>query len=70
MEKISVVVVAPSDRVELVESKKDYIASETRAVELRVTTNRDEAYQHGGLVEEWDIDEDLYIISVKPLNQQ
>jgi isoleucyl-tRNA synthetase len=70
MEKISVVVVAPSDRVELVESKKDYIASETRAVDLRVTTNRDEAYQHGGLVEEWDIDEDLYIISVKPLNKQ
>jgi isoleucyl-tRNA synthetase len=70
MEKISVVVVAPSDRVELVESKKDYIASETRAVELRITTSRDEAYQHGGLVEEWDIDEDLYIISVKPLNKQ
>ncbi|MEM4614364.1 MAG: isoleucine--tRNA ligase [Desulfurococcaceae archaeon] len=62
--KIKVIVVAPTDRISLLEMKREYIMNETRSVELMITSSREFAGSLGGLVEEWDIDDELYVIEV------
>ncbi|MEM4904040.1 MAG: DUF5915 domain-containing protein [Desulfurococcaceae archaeon] len=62
--KIKVIVVAPADRISLLEMKREYIMNETRSVELMITSSREFAGSLGGLVEEWDIDDELYVIEV------
>lgn len=64
--KIKTLVIAPVDKVSLLEMKKEYMMNETRSIELIVTSNRELAGTLGGLVEEWDIDDEIYIIEVKP----
>jgi len=64
--RISAVIVVPSDKIQLVNSKRDYIMSETRCCELLVTSDQSQAGKLGGLVEKWEIDDEEYIIEVKP----
>lgn len=63
--RIKTVVVAPNDKLELLSMRKEYIANETRSIEIIITSNKKEAESLGGLVEEWDIDDELYVIGVK-----
>jgi len=63
--KIKTVIVTPQDKQELILLKKEYIANETRSVELLVTSSRDDVKDFDGLVEEWDIDDEIYIIGIK-----
>jgi isoleucyl-tRNA synthetase len=65
--RISTVIVAPADKVELLEYKRQYISTETRSAQLVITTRREDAQLAGGLVEEWEIDDEVYVIAVKPL---
>ncbi len=62
---IEVVVAGPEDSLQLLEEKKEYIARETRASKLSFTTNSEEARRTGGLVMEWEIGDEKYVISVK-----
>lgn len=64
--RIATVIVAPSDKVQLIASKREYIMSETRSVSLVVTSDSSHVGRLGGLVEKWDIDDEEYIIEVKP----
>lgn len=66
--RIKTCIVAPSDKVKVLELKKNYIMSETRSVELLITDRREQAGLLGGYSEEWEIDEDYYIVEVKPLD--
>jgi len=59
------VIITPQDKQELILLKKEYIANETRSVELLVTSSRDDVKDFDGLVEEWDIDDEIYIIGIK-----
>ena len=63
--KIKTIVVAPQDKVDLLEYRRGYIASETRSVELVITSSRELAGTLGGYVEAWDIDDETYIIEVR-----
>lgn len=65
--RIRTLIVAPSDKIQLLEAKKDYIMSETRSLELIVAADKNAAGSLGGLVEEWVIDDEVYLIEVKPL---
>jgi isoleucyl-tRNA synthetase len=64
--KITAIVVAPNDKVRLLNSKREYIMSETRCINLLVTSDQMQAGKLGGLVEKWDINDEEYIIEVKP----
>lgn len=66
--RIKTLVVAPEDKVRLLEAKREYIVSETRSVELLITSNKELVGSIGGLVEEWDIDDETYIIEVKQVD--
>ncbi|MEM3993615.1 MAG: isoleucine--tRNA ligase [Desulfurococcaceae archaeon] len=67
MTKIKTTILPPEDKIELVNIKKEYIMSETRSVDLIIVKNKEEIGKSGGLVEEWDIDDDTYVIEVKPV---
>jgi len=64
--RIATLIVAPSDKVQLINSRREYIMSETRSGELMVTSDPSHAGRLGGLVEKWDINDEEYIIEVKP----
>jgi isoleucyl-tRNA synthetase len=64
--KITAIVVAPDDKVRLLNSKREYIMSETRCINLLVTSDQMQAGKLGGLIEKWDINDEEYIIEVKP----
>ncbi len=63
---VEVVVAGPQDAVKLLEKLRDYIASETRASKLVLTSDEEEARKTGGLVMEWEIGDEKFVISVKP----
>ncbi|MEM4869553.1 MAG: DUF5915 domain-containing protein [Desulfurococcaceae archaeon] len=65
--KIKTLIVAPPDKLNLIELRKNYIMSETRSVDLILTSSRDRAGSLGGYVEEWEIDEENYVLEVKPV---
>ncbi len=63
---VEVVVAGPGEALRLLEKLRDYIASETRASSLKLTSDEGEARRAGGLVMEWEIGDERYVISVKP----
>ena len=63
--KIRVVITTPPDKERVVLSKSDYIAGETRAVEVKVSANPNVLTEVKGLVKEWDIDGETYNIGVE-----
>lgn len=63
--RIKTLVIAPSDKISLLHSKREYIMSETRSIEFTVSGSREVAGSLGGYVEEWDIDDEVYVIEVK-----
>jgi len=63
--KIRVVIIAPQEREHVILSKVDYIAGETRAVEVKVSTNPNLLADFKGLVREWDIEGETYHIGVE-----
>lgn len=65
--KIKTYIVAPMDRTKLLELKREYIMSETRSVELVITDRRELAENLEGYIEEWEIDDENYVIAVKPV---
>ncbi|MEM4561574.1 MAG: isoleucine--tRNA ligase [Desulfurococcaceae archaeon] len=65
--KIKTLIVAPPDKLNLIELRKNYIMSETRSIDLILTSSRDRAGSLGGYVEEWEIDEENYVLEVKPV---
>ncbi|MEM1779753.1 MAG: isoleucine--tRNA ligase [Desulfurococcaceae archaeon] len=65
MAKIITLIVAPEDKLELVDKMKNYIAEETRSSKIILTKDKNMAGTLGGLVETWEIDGDEYIIEIK-----
>jgi len=63
--KIRVIITTPPDKERVVLSKSDYIAGETRAVEVKVSANPNVLTELKGLVKEWDIDGETYNIGVE-----
>ena len=64
--RIVTIIIAPSDKIQLIESMRNYIMNETRSAELVVSSDLNYAGKLGGLVEKWDINDEEYIIEVKP----
>ena len=64
---IEVVVAGPQDAIRLAERLRDYIARETRASKLVLTSDEGRAREAGGLVMEWEIGDEKFVISVKPV---
>lgn len=69
MARIKTVVVLPPDKRPILDMKRDYIMNETRSVEILLMSEKSELDRilTGSLVEEWDIDDDTYIIAIKPV---
>lgn len=55
---INVSILPPSDRVQMIEKWKNYIASETRAKNIEISDKKQE------LIETWDIEGEQYIIGI------
>jgi isoleucyl-tRNA synthetase len=55
---INVSIIPPSDRVQMIEKWKNYIASETRAKNIEISDKKQE------LTETWDIEGEQYIIGI------
>lgn len=62
--RIKTLVIAPADKIELIESRRSYIMSETRSLELTVTSDTTKKGLLNGFVEEWEIEDEDYIIEV------
>lgn len=66
--RIKTIILAPDDKIPLIEIKLDYIINETRALEVLLTKDKEIIGRLGGFVEEWDIDDEIYVIEVKPVD--
>ncbi|MCI2414611.1 MAG: isoleucine--tRNA ligase [Candidatus Aramenus sp.] len=59
VDNVVVSIIPPEDKKAIIEKWKDYIKSETRAIEIVMDS------VEGDLVNEWEIEEDKYVIGIK-----
>lgn len=65
--KIKVVIITPTERENAVKSRANYIANETRACEIIISSEPALIKGFMGDVKEWDIDGETYYIGVMPV---